>query len=244
MSKVNPLAVIDAGPGWIAVDKPANMSVHNDPGLDVVSLLKKLLNQDVSLARSLDYGRDAVMGPVHRLDRETSGVMLMGLNSIVSRFFSQQFEQRTAEKHYVALVHGEFDRLESHVVWTYPLGLEAGGRTNPRGRGRVVSCSTGVRLKEQSPHYALIECELLTGRKHQIRRHAKMAGHPVIGDKRYGSKRAVDFFENRYGFVRLGLHSRSLTVALPGSGEKRTFESPIPHEFLAIIREDRNTVMP
>lgn len=233
--------LIEVGQGWIVVDKPANMSVHNDPGHDVISLLDARLRQDTHHGARSGFGPDSVIGPVHRLDRETSGVMLMGLASDVIRFFSKQFEQRTAVKRYAALVHGEFKLAGNETLWTYPLGSEAGGRTNPRGKGKATDCVTRVRLLEQGSHYALIECDLLTGRKHQIRRHAKMAGHPILGDKRYGSKRAVDFVQSHHDFNRLGLHSHSLTVTLPNSGETRTFVSPIPDTFKHIIEQDKTS---
>lgn len=241
MSTIHAIPVIDAGTGWIAVDKPANISVHNDPGNDLISLMKNQIQDDKQLSERLGFGKKTVMGPVHRLDRETSGVMVLGLSTEICRFFSKQFEQRTAIKHYAALVHGEFECQLNKAMWSYSLGPEAGSRTNPRGKGPMVDCQTRVRLIEQSPHYALIECELLTGRKHQIRRHAKLAGHPVLGDTRYGSKKAVEYVVAHYGFDRLGLHSRSLTVTLPESGKKRTFEVAIPQKFLDIIQDDKKT---
>ncbi len=94
-------------------------------------------------------------------------------------------------------------------------------------------------MLEQSPHYALIACSPLTGRKHQIRRHAKLAGHPVLGDRRYGSKRAVEFIRIRHAFSRLALHSLSLELELPGTHQTRRFESAIPSEFLRIMEDDK-----
>ncbi len=87
---------------------------------------------------------------------------------------------------------------------------EAGGRNNPAGKGKKVKAVTRYKILSQSPHYALLEIELLTGRKHQIRRHAKLAGHPVTGDSRYGSKRSIQFLKEKANYHRLGLHAFQL----------------------------------
>lgn len=232
------LTIIDGGPGWVVVDKPRGLSVHNQPGRDLMSLIEGQLKGDAALAERLAYQPGTVMGPVHRLDRETSGLILLGLNPEISRWFSVQFEQRRVGKHYLALVHGHFDQMEA--LWDSPLSPEAGGRNNPEGKGKKVPCLTRVRVMDQSPHYALIACSLMTGRKHQIRRHAKLAGHPVLGDERYGSKRAVDYVRTQAGFNRLGLHAHLLELALPGRSDIRTFTSPMPQEFVEMIDGDKD----
>lgn len=231
------LIVIDGGPGWIVVDKPGGVSVHNDPGRDLISMLGAMIRSDAGLADRIACPEGTAPSPAHRLDRDTSGVILFGMNSKILRDVARQFETRQVDKHYLALVHGHFD--ESEVLWDAPLSPEAGGRNNPVGKGKKVACATRVRVLDQSPHYALIACELLTGRKHQIRRHACLAGHPVLGDERYASKRAVDFVRNRAGFDRLGLHAHRLELILPGSPDARIFTSPMPQAFVTMLDMDK-----
>ncbi|GAB6094948.1 hypothetical protein JCM14469_12000 [Desulfatiferula olefinivorans] len=232
-----PPGVIDGGPGWIVVDKPAGISVHNEPGRDLVSLVADRLRSDSGLADRVGYREGMRPAPAHRLDRDTSGVILFGLHADMLRFFARQFETRRVDKHYLALVHGQFD--EPDLLWDAPLSPDGGGRTQPAGKGKKVDCRTRVRVLEQSPHYALIACELLTGRKHQIRRHARLGGHPVLGDERYGSKRAVDFVRTRAGFDRLGLHAHRLELILPGSPDGLTFTSPMPQAFVVMLDMDK-----
>ncbi|MBU1169669.1 MAG: RNA pseudouridine synthase [Proteobacteria bacterium] len=233
------LHIIDSGPGWLVVDKPCDLSVHNEPGKDLISFLQRQIESDPDLSKRLAYGKGSFIGPVHRLDRETSGVILLALTQETSRWFSQQFEHRHVIKKYMAVVHGSFSETGPlELVWDTPLSPEAGGRQDPQGKGGKVPCATGVRVIRQSPHYSLIECDLLTGRKHQIRRHAKLAGHPVLGDTRYGSKRAVDYVRTQCLFTRMGLHSLSLEVGMPGGFEKRIFRSEIPVEFLGVMDLD------
>ncbi|MBN2427004.1 MAG: RNA pseudouridine synthase [Deltaproteobacteria bacterium] len=234
------LKIIASEPGWLVVDKACDVSVHNEPGRDLVSLVRDRLEGDPELTQRLAYKKGATISPVHRLDRETSGVMLLGVDPETVRWFSRQFEERCISKEYVAVVHGCFEEsIGAELVWDRPLAPAAGGRDNPAGRGRKVPCTTRVQILDQSPHYTLIACTLVTGRKHQIRRHAKLAGHPVLGDSRYGSKRAVEVVRTRHGFSRLALHSRSLELELPGTRQNRRFESAIPPEFLRIMEEDR-----
>ena len=240
MDSLDLINIIDSGPGWLVVDKACNVSVHNQPGRDMVSLVRGRIERDTELAQRLAYEKGAIISPVHRLDRETSGVMLLGVNPEIVRWFSLQFEERRISKNYVAVVHGCFEEpLGSGLVWDRPLSPEAGGRDHPAGKGKKVPCITRIQVLDQSPHYALIACSLLTGRKHQIRRHAKLAGHPVLGDSRYGSKRAVEFIRNRHGFTRLALHSHILELELADTHQTERFESPIPPEFLQIMEDDK-----
>lgn len=233
------LTIIDAGPGWLVIDKPCDLSVHNEPGKDLISLVAQQIAQSPELAERISYQAWNTIGPVHRLDRETSGVILLGLTPEICRWFSRQFEERQVVKKYMAVVHGSFDQaVPCEQVWDRALSPEAGGRKDPEGKGKKVPCLTRIRVMTQSPHYALIECELMTGRKHQIRRHAKLAGHPVLGDARYGSKRAIDYIKTHCQFTRLALHSLALEVILPGIQESKTFTSHIPNEFMDILKKD------
>jgi RluA family pseudouridine synthase len=244
----SPLPVLAAGKGWLAVDKPSGMSVHNDPGTDVVSLLTGFLRSNLQKSGFVDCEPDYGFHAVHRLDRETSGVVLLACRRDVFRYFSAQFAARKVAKVYAAIVHGRIETTEEQKtggIWSRPLSAEAGGRTNPGGAAPRLESLTRFRVLASSLRYTLLECEPLTGRKHQIRRHAKLAGHPVVGDNRYGSRRAAEFLKNQKGFDRMGLHAVSLTIRPPGEESPVTIRSSgISEEILRLLDEDRQPVSP
>ncbi len=223
-----PIPILGKGAGWLAVDKPAGISVHNDPDRDLISRLRQ--EQKI---------RD-LLQPVHRLDKETSGVLLLATGAETLAQLAKIFRSRHIRKRYLALVHGEFQ--ETAGSWTYPLTKAAAGRAQPAGRGKKLPARTRYSVKDQSPHYTLLDIELGTGRTHQIRRHAKLSGHPVVGDPRYGSPRALAFVREQKGFVRMGLHSAGLTLTLPGRGGgpvEQTLASPeLPREMGELLAQD------
>ncbi len=239
MTDPKKLNILDAGVGWIVIDKPQGFSVHNEPGHDLVTRIGNELKMDPEIRRVTGFQESFTVNPVHRLDRETSGVMIFGLTPAMTSWLSRQFEQKRVEKTYIALVHGGFDILPGHgFIWNYPLTQAAGGRMNIQGAGKKVNCLTSVLLKAKSRRYSLLHCELMTGRTHQIRRHAAMSGHPVLGDERYGSKRAVNFLRNQGLFNRLGLHSHTLSFFLPQQKDKMSFISPCPDSFTMLMAND------
>ena len=210
---IEPIHILGLQKGWLAVDKPCGLSVHNDPGNDLVSVMDTRIRSDSSLASHLGILPSFKVHPVHRLDKETSGVILLATNNEVLGSLSELFMKGRVKKNYLALVHGNFDpelTNQGYHVWDFPLSKKAGGRNNPGGKGKLVNCKTRYRVLQQSLHYSLLEIELLTGRKHQIRRHAKLSGHPVTGDTRYGSKKSVNYLRNTMSYHRLGLHCKRL----------------------------------
>ena len=236
--------VLATGKGWLAVDKPAGLSVHNDPGKDLCSQLARLLNTESGLRKETGLGPDSRLNPVHRLDRDTSGVLLMAGDRDVHRQFAAQFEARQVDKRYLAILYGRLEQAtpaNRPVTWKWTLTKTPGGRKNPRGKGPRVHCTTRVRVLGHSDHYTLVECRLLTGRKHQIRRHARQAGHFVVGDRRYGSKRALEFLKNKRNFKRLGLHASRIEIKLP-NGSPRTIRSAVmPADMQQLLDEDGYT---
>ena len=217
------IKILAQGKGWIGVEKPAGISVHNEPGRDLVSILEKRLGKKVH--------------PVHRLDRATSGVLLLAHDSTTLARLAAAFAANQVEKQYIALVHGNF--TQNSGTWDQALSPGAAGRTLPAGRGKKQRALTHYRVQEQSPHYALLEIRLETGRTHQIRRHAKLAGHPLTGDSRYGSKRAVTFLIKQRDFRRMGLHAAQLHLKSQ-EDEIHLISPSIPEEILTLIREDKS----
>jgi 23S rRNA-/tRNA-specific pseudouridylate synthase len=246
MTTANPysIPILAAGQGWLVVEKPAGLSVQEKQEPDLCCLLQSTLKNDSTLRNKIDCDPGFGLHPVHRLDRETSGVMLLSCRHETFTYFATQFEDRKVRKRYVVLLHGELpppDAEDGWGLWNWPLSKDAGGRFHPEGSGRAVPSETRFRILRRSAHYTLIECDLLTGRKHQIRRHARLAGHAVVGDTRYGTRRSIAFLREKLDFTRLALHSFSLEVQLPGAAAPRIFQSPaIPQEILRFLEENDN----
>ena len=223
------IKIIEQGQGWICVKKPGGISVHNDPGRDIISALRK----------RPDLSSTEILQPVHRLDKKTSGLLLVATVRDTLSELSDLFAGRKMTKRYKALVHGLFDHPgQTRGTWDTPLSKSAGGRTDPRGRGKRIKALTRYTVLDQSLHYSLLDIELFTGRKHQIRRHAKLAGHPVVGDSRYGSPRALEFLKTQKQFGAMGLHAyflqfkdkdRTVTLELPD----------LPPEVAQLFEEDK-----
>jgi RluA family pseudouridine synthase len=223
------IKIIEQGQGWICLEKPGGISVHNDPGRDLISGLQKQLGP----------GSTEILQPVHRLDKETSGLLLVATARDTLAGLSALFAEGKVTKRYKALVHGQFEHPDqARGTWDIPLTKSAGGRTDPRGRGKRVEALTCFRVLDHSLHYTLLDIELFTGRKHQIRRHAKLAGHPVVGDPRYGSPKAIEFLKNQKQFDAMGLHAYFLKFQ--DKGRTVTLELPdLPPEVERLFEEDK-----
>jgi RluA family pseudouridine synthase len=236
------IPVLAIGNGWLIVDKPAGMSVHNEPQRDLCSLVSSFVQKEATIRKQTGMDPDFGVNPVHRLDRETSGTILLALTRKTFRFFSSQFESHQVKKRYIAILHGRLENPEgngSWGTWDWALTATAGGRHSPEGTGRRQESRTLYQVLDHSAHYTMVEIELLSGRTHQIRRHAKLSGHPVVGDARYGSKRALNYLRHTCSFERLALHARSLTIRLPDGKEPTTVVTPaVPCQMLDLFQKD------
>ncbi|MBC2710462.1 MAG: RNA pseudouridine synthase [Desulfosarcina sp.] len=232
--------VVACGPGWLVADKPCGMSIHNDPGRDLCSVVLVAVRAGCLPAVGLDL---PAIHAAHRIDRDTSGIVLLAGDPKTLAFFGEQFAAKAVHKRYLALVHGGLtgpSEDSDWAPWNWPLTAAAAGRNDPMGKGKRMPCATRWRTLAHSLHYSLIECEPLTGRKHQIRRHAKLAGHPVVGDRRYGSTRSLAYLSRHCDFNRLGLHAHALTIRLPGEAKTTTFQSGgLPEAMRQLLETDR-----
>jgi 23S rRNA pseudouridine1911/1915/1917 synthase len=184
----------------------------------------------------------------HRIDRETSGVLLIARQPDAATFLKKAFARRAMKKSYLAIVHGnpadEGDHRPAAADPGQPHQAEDG-----RGRGRP-ALDTHYRVLERYPEHALLECEPRTGRQHQIRVHLAALGHPIVGDKLYraGEKQFMDYCDGGMtpellaafdGLPRHALHAHRLTFPHPRTGAALTVESPLPADLRAFLDEHR-----
>jgi tRNA pseudouridine65 synthase len=209
--------------GFIAIDKPFGISVHNteDP-VNVLSWLTDTLKASTVPQKALF--------PVHRLDKETSGVQVLALNEESARSLAQAFEQRAVSKTYVGILRGSLPLDEG--VWTAPLSDKAEGRLNPAGQAKNhVPCETRYKVLKRSRYFSMCEFDLITGRQHQIRKHCAIAKHALVGDPRYGDAKYNGRMRDFYQTERMFLHCSRLKVL------NHAIESELPLDFQKLFEE-------
>lgn len=216
----------------LVLDKPAGLVVHSDGRTEELSVSDWLRERNPELKavggeHTLDSGRYAPRyGLLHRIDRETSGVLLVAKTTEAFYFFQRQFLDRSIEKTYCAFVRGR--PPEEVGIIDAPIGRSRADfrqwAVGPDARGTLRKAITEYRLITSSPQYSEIECSPKTGRTHQLRVHLKSIGCPILADGRYGTEAGL-------GFKRLALHARSITVNYP-DGKTKTFEAPLPEDFI------------
>lgn len=175
---------------------------------------------------------------VHRLDRETSGVMVFARTVDAERHLGQQFRKHTIHRCYYALVHGQIEpqRIESTLVRDRGDGRR--GSTKLPNAGKWAA--TNVEVIERLGDYTLVACMLETGRTHQIRIHLSEAGHPVCGDRVYRQPFGKTVIPDRSGARRVLLHAAEIGIVHPDTGEELEFETQPPKDFMLILEEFRN----
>lgn len=211
-----PIDVVYEDCDVIAVNKPAGLVVHPGAGTSGTTTLVESLLATRSLPESDDPVRPGI---VHRIDKETTGILVVAASPRGLESLKRQFASRTVGKEYLAWVGGTFDEVEGRIE--APVGRD------PRAPRRMAVCADGrsaeteFRVLEQKGRRALLVVRPRTGRTHQIRVHFQYIGHPVVGDSLYGGAPAA----------RLLLHAWRLTIEHPTTGERLTFEAPPPPEF-------------
>lgn len=224
MSSANPLPVIKKSKAWMVINKPSGVSVHNEAN-DVVNLLKKQLPPD-------SY---TDIHPVHRLDKETSGLLLIALEKTTAAALAEQFQARQSEKFYFAVLRGPMTVCEEWQEWSFPITDKAEGRKNPQGLAKDrIEAKSLYRVKKSNKFFSLVEVKLLTGRQHQIRKHAAIAKHAIVGDSRYGDPKYNEKMAKIYDTDRMFLHAFRLSIVIDGKTE--TFEAPLPEEFEKLLK--------
>lgn len=234
MAPNDKIEILNAGRGWIAVNKPSGMSVHNDAHSAIV-LIKELLLRDKSLIAKTGWlPENFEPAPVHRLDRETSGVLLLAVRKDQATRLQKAFQEKQVEKIYRAIVRGRLDSTNDLNEWSFPLSEKSEGRKNPAGVKTLRKpCLTRFTILRVSRYFTEIEIKLETGRQHQIRRHAALAGHPVINDQRYGEPRHSALIKKIYGTERMLLHAERLR--LPEDFGGISLQAELPQEFALLM---------
>ncbi len=230
-----PIKLLYEDTAVIAVDKAAGMVVHLGAGNHAGTLVNALLHRFGTLSQS---SGDERPGIVHRLDRETSGVLLVARTDAAHRALAAQFAGRTVEKIYLALVHGHVKSDQG--IFDQPIERDRIRRTRmtaKTGRGRQSLTEYRVLERFAEPKLSYLEVTLHTGRTHQIRVHLSTAGHPVVVDSLYGAPG-----NSPLPLERFFLHAHRITFTSPVNGQRITVESPLPADLqkaLAQVRQSK-----
>ncbi|WP_128254499.1 RluA family pseudouridine synthase [Falsirhodobacter deserti] len=250
-----PLTVVHEDDDLIVVDKPVGMVVHPAPGSPSGTLVNALLAHCGDTLSGI--GGEKRPGIVHRIDKDTSGLLVAAKSDRAHHGLAAQFEAHTVTRRYVALIHGVPDAADPRLRGTPGVSFEAGGilkiathldrhRTD-RQRQAVTfhggrHAVTRARVLEDYGVAALVECWLETGRTHQIRVHMAHVGHGLLGDQTYGGKRKVAAkalglaaAEAAAAFPRQALHAATLGFVHPVTGQDLAFESPLPPDMAALL---------
>ncbi len=220
-----PLDVLFEDDDLIIINKPADLTVHPGAGQREHTLVNALLSHCTTLS---GIGGKERPGIVHRLDKETSGCLVVAKNDVAHRELSKQFAARTVEKIYLALVAGKLRKPTGVIeenIGRHPVQRKRMSVSSKRGR----AAKTEYRVIHSSDQASLVECRLHSGRTHQIRVHLHHLGHPVLGDKIYAPRFAKNFH-------RQMLHAWKLGFRHPCTGEWRSFEASLPADFNEAIR--------
>jgi 23S rRNA pseudouridine1911/1915/1917 synthase len=220
-----PLKIVHEDADIIVIDKPAGLVVHPGAGQPDGTLLNALLAHAPKLAGV------PRAGIVHRLDKDTSGLLVVAKTVEAQADLAKQLAERTVRRIYLAVVQG--DPPASGTV-DAPLGRDVRSRVRMAVTHRGKPARTGFRVVERFGHAALVECRLETGRTHQIRVHFQHIRHPLVGDPVYrrGTRHGMSF-------PRQALHAAELTLTHPRSRKSMTWRSPLPRDLRRLLQDLR-----
>jgi 23S rRNA pseudouridine1911/1915/1917 synthase len=212
-----PIEILYEDAAVIAVNKPAGLTVHAGAGMHSGTLVNRLIHHFGSLSQ---VGGEQRPGIVHRIDRGTSGVLLVARTDAAHRALAAQFAERSVEKIYLALVQGKMAADSGRI--TKPITRDPVRRTRMTARlehGRTAL--TEFRVLQRFRDFTYVEVRIGTGRTHQIRAHFAGVGHPVAGDRLYGARPGPRIF----------LHARRIGFTTPATGERVMVEAELPDEL-------------
>lgn len=210
----------------IVINKPKGMVVHPSPGNEAHTLVNGLLYHCKDLS-----GINGVLRPgiVHRIDKDTSGLLVAAKNDRAHQLLAEQLKDKTMNRRYYALVHGVMPH--DHGTIDAPIGRDEKDRQKMAVTAHNSKPAiTHFQVIERFAQHTLLECSLETGRTHQIRVHMAYIGHPLLGDWLYGA-------EDRELFPRQALHSQSLSLTHPVTGQKMIFSSELPEDMSSFLHK-------
>lgn len=226
-----PLKIIFETQDLIVIDKPAGMVVHPAAGHGQGTLVNAVLAHAPDMAGISGEQRPGI---VHRLDKNTSGLILIAKNDRTLHWLQDQFRLRKVTKIYIALSDGHpptpVGRIEAAIGRDPSLRKQMAIVPDEKGRAAVSEYT----VVEEFPEHTLFEVHPITGRTHQIRLHLAFIGCPIVGDTLYGRRRASVRLNRHF------LHAARLTITLPGEKEPRTFEAPLPPELESVLHDLRH----
>ena len=218
-----PLDIIYEDSRLVVVNKPRGLVVHPGSGTRGPTLVQALLHHVRNLAANFP-GDKIRPGIIHRLDKDTSGILVAAKDPSAHEYLANQFRSRCVKKGYLAVLQGRLPETRGRV--------SANIRRDPRHRKRFTVCAAGGRPAEtryrvlaECSGYTFVRLMPVTGRTHQLRVHMKSLGCPILGDSLYGQR------DKRFPDAPLMLHSQKLTLLLPGETQKRSFSAPLPEDF-------------
>ncbi len=221
-----PLDIVYEDEDLIVVNKPAGMVVHPGPGHRRGTLVGALLSRYPELAGT---GQRLRPGVVHRLDKDSSGLLVVARNERAFRELQAQFKRREVDKRYLILVEGRLEPRRG--VIDAPIGRD------PKHRKRMAVVKDGkparteYKVVEYFDQHTLVEAKPVTGRTHQVRVHFAAIGHPLVGDPVYG------FRKRRWGLERQFLHAWKLSFALPSTGQRMEFTAELPEDLQRVLEQ-------
>jgi 23S rRNA pseudouridine1911/1915/1917 synthase len=237
VAEAMPLDIVYEDSDLIIVNKPAGMIVHIGAGVKSGTLVNALLYHLGGAGRLSLTGGESRPGIVHRLDRMTSGLVIVAKNDFTHRALAGQFKSRQVKKTYLLLVHGRA-RSESGEI-ARPVGRDPRRRVRMKAGGlRPREAVTGYRVLRRWPHFTLVEARPRTGRTHQLRVHFASIGHPIVGDTLYGAPARVKIQSAAEATLgRNFLHAAAIEFIHPKTGKAVSFQAPLPAELEEFLRK-------
>jgi 23S rRNA-/tRNA-specific pseudouridylate synthase len=221
--------------GWLVVNKPAGLAVHSTAP-DQENLLDEVIHyieQNQSAQGTLDWQKEDKLHLINRLDKETSGLVIIATKLSISQKLYAMTKEGNIKKSYIALLHPPTNELtENELTWNWELENIACGINNIQGGKDRKIATTICSIVEQFEDCILVDINLITGRTHQIRRHAALAKMPVIGDQRYTRIKS--------DFSHLALHAYSLELIDPSTEEPCIIETDMPERFKSWLQIEAN----
>ncbi|HWR44765.1 RluA family pseudouridine synthase [Sporomusa sp.] len=222
-----PLDIVYEDADIIVVNKARGMVVHPAAGNYQGTLVNALLEHCTDLS---GINGEIRPGIVHRLDKDTSGVMVAAKNDRAHLDLAEQIKSRTASRKYLAIVHGNI--AEEQGIINAPIGRHPSDRKKMAVTfSNSKEAITRFRVVERFVNFTLVECKLQTGRTHQIRVHMQYIEHPVVGDPKYGPEK------KRFEIEGQALHSAELSLKHPVTGEIMVFTAPMPDDMINILKQ-------